>query len=116
LLEATRKKALWLERTCDALGLIGVSVIAERAETLAHDASHRAAYDVAFARAVAPLATLCELCLPFVRVGGRFIAQKSAAGAAIEIPKAGRALALLGGKLVGELSLAHAALPNHVLV
>jgi len=116
LLEATRKKADWLLDSVRELGLEGIEVAAERAETLAHDPRHRERYDVAMARAVAPLAALCELCLPFVTASGRFVAQKSAAGAAAEVPAAGRATKLLRGSLAEVRPVEHAALPNRVLV
>ncbi|CAA9303033.1 MAG: 16S rRNA (guanine(527)-N(7))-methyltransferase [uncultured Chloroflexi bacterium] len=116
LLEATGKKVAWLQRTIEALRLSGVRALAARAEELAHDAAHRAEYDMAVARAVAPLAVLCELCLPFVRPGGRLIAQKTAAGATDEVPAAARAMELLGGRLVEVRPVKHQALPNRVLV
>lgn len=116
LLEATGKKVQWLDQTIRALDLRGISALSERAETLARDVAHRAAYDVSVARAVAPLAVLCELCLPLVKVGGAFLAQKSASGANDEVPSAARALALLGGRLLRVIPVEHAALPNRVLV
>jgi 16S rRNA (guanine527-N7)-methyltransferase len=116
LLEATGKKVAWLQRTIAALGVSGIRAVAGRAEDLAHDPAHRTVYDVAVARAVAPLAVLCELCLPFLRPGGRFVAQKTTAGAQAEIPSASRALRLLGGRLAGMRPATHDALPNRVLV
>ena len=116
LLEATGKKAEWLRATVDELGLGGITAVAERAETLGHHARHRERYDVSVARAVAPLAALCELCLPFVRVGGRFVAQKSATGALEEVPAAARAFELLGGRVREVLPVEHTALPNRTLV
>ena len=116
LLEATGKKVVWLQRVVAALGLQGVSAIADRAETLGHVPEHRGAYDVAVARAVAPLAVLCELCLPFLKPGGRFIAQKTSSGAESEVPAAAGALRTLGGRLLGVQPVAVERLPNRVLV
>jgi 16S rRNA (guanine527-N7)-methyltransferase len=116
LLDATGKKARWLDQTARALGVSGVRAIAERAESLARSPEHRERYDVAVARAVAPLAVLYELCLPFVRIGGSFVAQKSAAGADTEVPAAERALVALGGALRAVREVRHDALPNRVLV
>jgi 16S rRNA (guanine527-N7)-methyltransferase len=116
LLEATAKKAQWVEQVIADLGLQGASVLAARAEDVAHGRQHRARYDVATARAVAPLAVLCELCLPFLRPGGLFVAQKSAAGAAVEVPQAANALSRLGGRLRDVQTVALPALPNRVLV
>jgi Pyruvate/2-oxoacid:ferredoxin oxidoreductase gamma subunit len=57
------------------LGLDNVSAIAGRAEEYAHQAEYRQGFDVVTARAVAALPVLCELCLPFARVGGKMIAN-----------------------------------------
>lgn len=69
LVEATQKKAAFLEAVARALGLNNVRVIASRAEDLARTA-HRGAHDVATARAVGRLAVLVPWTLPFVRRGG----------------------------------------------
>ena len=116
LVEATARKADWVAQTVDRLGITGVRVLAARAEDVAHDARLRGAFDVAVARAVAPLAVLCELCLPFVRAGGRFIAQKSARGAEVEVPAAAHALDVLGGRLVEVRPVDLPELPNRVIV
>jgi len=116
LLEATGKKVVWLRETIERLGLVGAEAIAERAETLAHDPAHRGRYDIATARAVAPLGVLCELCLPFLKQGGTFIAQKTASGAEVEVPAARRALNVLGGRVAEVRRVDHPALPNRVLV
>jgi 16S rRNA (guanine527-N7)-methyltransferase len=76
LVEATGKKAAILLELVDALGLGDVQVYAERAETLAQRPGERETYDVALARALAPLAPLLELTLPFVRVGGLLVAPR----------------------------------------
>ncbi len=98
LLEASGKKAAFLEHVIRLLALDGVSVLAGRAETLAHDPDHREAYDNVVSRAVAQMPVLAELCLPFCRLGGTFVAQKSRAGAA-EISSASQAIEMLGGRL-----------------
>ena len=98
LLEATGKKAVFLEHVIGALGLDGATVLAGRAETIAHDPKQREAYDVVVSRAVAPMPVLAELCLPFCRPGGTFIAQKSRA-ANDEVSEARRAIETMGGTL-----------------
>lgn len=98
LLEATGKKVEFLRVVCDELGLSDVTVVHARAEELAHDPVHRCRYDLAFARAVAPLPALLELTLPFLRVGGWLLAQKGPAAAA-EALASERALSVLGGRL-----------------
>jgi 16S rRNA (guanine527-N7)-methyltransferase len=76
LVEARGKRAAFLEHLIDALGLIDVTVVSERAETLGQAPSHRERYDVALARAVGSLAVVAELCLPLIRIGGRFVAPR----------------------------------------
>ncbi len=99
LLEATGKKARFLEELIADLGLPGVSIVNERAETLAHDPEHREAYALAMARAVAPLRVLLELSLPFLRVGGHLAAVKGS-GAEREVREAAHSLEILGGEVV----------------
>ncbi len=96
LLEATGKKATFLQETVSALGLSRVDVLAARAEDAGHDPARRERYDVAVARAVASLDVLAELALPFVRVGGWLAAVKGSR-AREEIATAGAALARCGG-------------------
>jgi len=85
LVEADQAKAAFLVHACAVLGLAGVEVVARRAEDVGRDPRYRETFDLAVARALAPLPVLAELCLPLVRVGGRLLAQKtereSAAGA-----------------------------------
>ena len=77
LVEADSGKAAFLVQACARLGLTDVEVLARRAEDVGHDARYRESFDVAVARALAPLPTLVELCLPLVRIGGRLLAQKT---------------------------------------
>jgi len=79
LIEADQAKAAFLVHASAALGLEGVEVVARRAEDAGQDPALREAFDVAVARALAPLPVLVELCLPLVRVGGRLLAQKTEA-------------------------------------
>ena len=98
LLEATEKKAAFLQHLVDAFELPGVDVVTGRAETLARDVRLRERFDLVVSRAVAKLPVLVELTLPFCRVGGLVVAQK-ARGAEPEIEDAEPAIALLGGEL-----------------
>ena len=76
LLDATAKKVAEVARFADELALSNVTTVAGRAETLAHEPAHRAAYDGVVARAVAPLGTLVELARGFLRPEGVFVAIK----------------------------------------
>lgn len=96
LLDSLGKRVAFLEECRAALGLENVRCVHARAEEFA--AGERESFDLAVSRAVAALPTLCELCLPLVKVGGRFLAMKSS-GTGEEIASSERAIALLGGKL-----------------
>ena len=93
LLDSLQKRVNWLRETLEALA-VPAECVAARAE----EYGHREEFDIAVSRAVARLNVLCELCLPFVKVGGCFIAMK-AASAQDEIDEAKRAVSLLGGKV-----------------
>ena len=95
--EATGKKARFIERMLDDLALDRVAVVHARAEDLARDPAHRARYDVATARAVGALALCAELALPFLVVGGEAVVWKGRLEA--ELAAAGKALAALGGEI-----------------
>lgn len=93
LLDSLQKRIRWLDETLTDLG-VSAQCVAARAEEF----GHREQYDVAVSRAVSRLNMLSELCLPFVRVGGLFLAMKGAA-ADEELAEAERAIARLGGKV-----------------
>lgn len=99
LLEATGKKAEFLRMLARELG-VEADVLNARAEDAAHDAAYREQFDVVTARAVAALPLLCELCLPFVKPGGVFVAYKGPREHAEgEARQAAKAIALLGAQL-----------------
>ncbi|MBQ7871025.1 MAG: 16S rRNA (guanine(527)-N(7))-methyltransferase RsmG [Oscillospiraceae bacterium] len=110
LLDSLQKRVNWLRETLARLG-VDAECVAARAEEYAA----RERFDIATSRAVARLNILCELCLPFVKVGGCFLAMKAAA-AEEELQEAARAITLLGGKLerVAEYQIDGA--PRRVLV
>ena len=95
LLDSLNKRLTFLQEVCRELGLSAVTVHA-RAEEGAHRPELRERFDVATARAVAALPTLSEYCLPFVKVGGRFIAMKGPESDG-EAQQAAKGIALLGG-------------------
>jgi 16S rRNA (guanine527-N7)-methyltransferase len=108
MLEATGKKARFLEHMASVMELENAVVLALRAEDAAHLPEHREKYDVVVSRAVAELPSLLELTLPFCRPGGRVIAQKKG-DIQLELNKSVRALRILGGRL---LEVKEAALPE----
>ncbi len=96
LLDSLAKRMNWLSETLPALG-VDAEIITARAEEFA--AQRREQYDLATSRAVARLNVLAELCLPFVRVGGKFLAMKGAL-AQEEVEEARRGIERLGGHVL----------------
>lgn len=97
-IDSTDKKIKYVRNTADHFGL-NVKAISGRAEDLAKMAEHRDAYDVVVSRAVARLNVLDELCMPFVKIDGKFIAMKGAAGQK-ELDEATNGIHKLGGELI----------------
>lgn len=97
LVESTGKKCNHLNQAIEELDLKDMQVFCGRAEDLSKDLKYREKYDYSVARAVARLNTLCEYCLPFVKVGGCFIAYKGDCDE--EVSEAEKAIKVLGGKL-----------------
>lgn len=96
LLDSLNKRLEWLEEVCRTLDLAEIRTIHARAEGQSHDPAFREQFDFVTSRAVAELRTLCELCLPYVKVGGRFLAMKSV-DSDQELSAAAPALSVLGG-------------------
>ena len=97
LIEATGKKCSYLKTIGKELGFENFAVLNGRAEELGKKEEYREKFDIVTARAVAGLNVLCEYCLPFVKIGGIFVAYKGEAEE--EINKAGNAIKVLGGKI-----------------
>lgn len=100
LLDSLEKRLAWLDETGAALGLTGLRTVHGRAEDAGHDPVLREQFDFASARAVADLRILCELCLPFVKIGGTFLAMKST-DSGNELSAAQAAVSTLGGTVFG---------------
>lgn len=77
LLDSLNKRVKFLKKVIDQLGLTDIEAIHGRAEDFAKPELLREKYDLCVSRAVANLSTLSELCLPFVKPGGKFISYKS---------------------------------------
>lgn len=76
-LDSTEKRIRYVSETAEWLGLTNVEAVAARAEEFANLPERREKYDYATARAVASLPILCELTIPFIKVGGTLVAMKS---------------------------------------
>ena len=77
LLDSLGKRIDWLQEVCEELGLHDVVCLKGRAEETARQKTHREQYDVAVSRALASMPMLAELCIPYVKPGGLFLAMKS---------------------------------------
>lgn len=101
-LEATQKKARFLELAANELELSDVLVIAQHSQAVQKDKSLLNRYDFVTARAVAELKELVKISFPFLKVGGKLLAYKSSK-AGQEIEAAGEIINKLGGTIEGEL-------------
>ncbi len=101
LLDALKKRLTFLSDVVEKLQLRDVELIHGRAEELGHHPGHRERYDVAISRAVARLNVLSEYCLPFVCIGGIFLAMKGSQ-AEQEKQEARSAIRRLGGGQIEE--------------
>lgn len=97
LLDSLNKRLVFLQELCGALGL-KANYVHARAEDGGKDKKYREKYDFACARAVASLRNLSEYCLPFVKVGGAFIALKGPDWKE-ELAEAKNAIGTMGGKV-----------------
>ena len=99
LMDSLNKRINFLNEVVFTLGLSDVSTVHARAEELGKNKAYREQYDLCISRAVANLATLSELCLPFVKVGGLFVSMKGPK-AEEELAVAKKAIELCGGEFV----------------
>lgn len=108
LLDSLAKRISWLDGICHDLSLDDVTCIHARSEEQAHVAGYRESYDFATSRAVASLSLLCELALPYIKVGGQFLALKST-DCQEELACADHAIQILGGAYRGAFDY---SIPN----
>ena len=114
LLDSLDKRLKFLADVCAETGLDDVSFVHGRAE---EPGEMREKFDFAVSRAVARLSVLCEFCLPYVKVGGTFLALKGPA-VSEELDEAKKAIGLLGGKLekVFEYSVPGTDLRHNIVI
>lgn len=105
LLDSLNKRLVFLIEACGTIG-IDAHTVHSRAEDGGQNPLYREKYDVAVSRAVARLNTLCEYCLPYVKVGGSFVSMKGP-DLSEELSEATNAVKVLGGKIkiVSEFEL-----------
>lgn len=116
MLDSLGKRVNFLNEVAKKLELENAGAVHLRAEDGGRDKNYREGFDVAVARAVADLAVLSEYALPFVKVGGYFLAMKGTAPAE-EIDRAKKAIKTLGGQIekVSEINIEPLSL-NHTVV
>lgn len=100
MMDAINKRLTFLDTAIHAIGL-EANLVHARAEDSGQDKNYREMFDLATARAVAPMNVLAEYCLPFVKVGGYFVALK---GSNDDTEQAKDAIATLGGEVVSNIS------------
>ncbi len=98
LMDSLAKRLRIIDELCAEAGISNVETVHARAEELARNKNHRERYDLCVSRAVANMAVLSEYCLPFIKVGGAFMAYKGPE-AETEAAEAENAIRLLGGSL-----------------
>ena len=98
MVDSVNKKVTFLQAVIEVLGLTNTRAIHFRVEDLGLNPNFREKFDIVVARAVASLNTLCEYTLPFVRLGGKFVAYKSIE-VENELETAKKAIQILGGTL-----------------
>jgi 16S rRNA (guanine527-N7)-methyltransferase len=114
LIESIQKKAEFLRRTAAALQLKNVEVVCQRVEAIGRS-RRRESFNVATARAVAPMERLVEWCLPLVEIGGGFLAMKGQKLSG-EMPAAMEIIPRLGGGMPVVHSAALPGAEHHVIV
>ncbi|MBQ3154878.1 MAG: 16S rRNA (guanine(527)-N(7))-methyltransferase RsmG [Clostridia bacterium] len=100
--DATAKKLKFVEDTARAAGIGTLTTLCGRAEELGRSADYREQFDRVVSRGVARMNILCEWCMPFVKVGGYFVAMKGNRGRE-ELEEAQTAVAKLGGEIVSVI-------------
>lgn len=98
LVDSVRKKLTFVEAVVTTLNLADVELVHSRAEDLAKMPAYREQFDVVVGRAVARLKLLAEFCIPFCKIGGKFIAYKGPAPED-DLQEALKTIKELGGKL-----------------
>ena len=97
-LDSTTKKIEYIRATAKVLDISNITCISSRAEEMAQKSEYREKFDVVTARAVANMQVLSELCIPFVKKGGKFVAMKGQK-CHEELEAAQRTIEICGGEL-----------------
>jgi 16S rRNA (guanine527-N7)-methyltransferase len=115
MLESTGKKADFIRRAIQTLGLTNANVLQDRAETAGQSSEHREAYDACINRAVGPMNVLLEFSMPLVLTGGRVLAMKGPR-AEQELEDAGDALTALGASELAVIDAYPESFDNDLVI
>lgn len=117
LLDSLNKRIKFLNEVIAKLKINDVEAMHGRAEELAHNKIYREKYDIAIARAVAPLNVLSEYLLPFIKVNGIAICMKGSKGKE-EAKNGEKAIEILGGKIkeIKEFELPNTDICRTILI
>ncbi len=115
LLDSLNKRINFLKTVCDELKISDIDFVHSRAEDGAR--RMREQFDTVVSRAVANMTVLSELCIPFLKIGGRFLALKGPL-AEQELKDAKRAISILGGEVedVFEAKIPHTDLSHKIII
>lgn len=117
LLDSLNKRLTFLKAVSEELGIEDAELVHARAEDGGQNSAYREKFDTAVSRAVANMTTLSEWCLPFVKIGGYFLALKGPA-AEEELNEAKRTISILGGQLedVFEAEIPFSDLKHRIII
>ncbi|MDL2289763.1 16S rRNA (guanine(527)-N(7))-methyltransferase RsmG [Clostridia bacterium OttesenSCG-928-F22] len=113
-LDSVRKKVEFVDYAAGALGLSNVTALWGRAEDLGRQENHRAQYDIVLNRALAPMNTLLEYSIPFLKVKGRVLSYKGP-GVNEELTMAKNALNKLSARVVGCHQKQFGGMTRHIV-
>lgn len=103
LMDSLNKRLNFLNEVINELNLNNIITVHGRAEEMANNNQYRECFDVCVSRAVAKLSSLSEYCIPFIRIGGFFIAYKSDE-ISVELSESQKAISILGGKFKDKVA------------
>ena len=117
LLDSLQKIIYFLEEVIAKLSLKNIKCIHSRAEDSGRDIQYREQYDYCVSRAVANLAALSEYCLPFIKIGGMFVALKGK-DAEKEVEQSQKAIKALGGEIteLKQISIPYTDLQHKIVL
>ncbi len=116
MIDSTGKKVAFLEHAVAAIGLHNARAAHATAEEAGRSLDHRGRYDAAIARAVGSVATLVELLVPLLRVGGFAVLMKKLSAVDVEVSAAERALAELHASVEEIADVSMSQLPDRGLI